>query len=316
MMGSWLLLAVFVAAVFIDKGSCRAKPEVTWYDQPKVSNIKLPYLQGMSINATADKQVPQHDTTTSMPPTPLKTITDVINERKLLKSEDSSAVANKSHEVPVIPMKRPSVYCFPESSTVQLSDNHRIPMKELKIGDRVKTLDARGYHGYSDVIGFLHRVDGHVIDYLSIKLANGKHLRVSDKHLVFKGKMDSRRFEEIFASQVKEGDCLVTEEGSENSKGVRLSRVLQVTMTTGKGVYAPLTRDGTMLVDGILVSCYAHWDSHQVAHAAVWPLRAWANVKAAFGSFIGWFPVSQPVSGIHWYAESLISMVQMFSQLK
>jgi len=60
--------------------------------------------------------------------------------------------------------------------------------------------------------------------------------------------------------------------------------IVRVEETIEKGVYAPLTEEGTVVVDGIMASCYSNYNSHQFAHAvhpyAVTILNA---LSAAFG---------------------------------
>ena len=43
------------------------------------------------------------------------------------------------------------------------------------------------------------------------------------------------------------------------------------------GAYVPLTMEGTVLVDGVLASCYASFD-HHLAHIAMTPIRWFPGV--------------------------------------
>merc|ERR1711879_926969 len=74
------------------------------------------------------------------------------------------------------------------------------------------------------------------------------------------------------ASQVHVGDQVsVVAEGAINS----LSLVLSVRRTFGKfDMFAPMTRTGTIVVDGVLASNYGNVASHGAAHAAFFPVRA------------------------------------------
>ena len=59
--------------------------------------------------------------------------------------------------------------------------------------------------------------------------------------------------ESVFADQIEEGDKLL------NWRGLKMTEeaVVAVEPAVEKGTWAPLTREGTLLVDGLLASCYA-----------------------------------------------------------
>ena len=48
--------------------------------------------------------------------------------------------------------------------------------------------------------------------------------------------------------------------------------VVHVEPTTEKGIWVPLTMDGTLLVDGLLASCYASF-SHDLVDLALAPVK-------------------------------------------
>ena len=55
--------------------------------------------------------------------------------------------------------------------------------------------------------------------------------------------------ESVFADQIEEGDRLVSWKEEETVVGVEVARE--------KGIWAPLTMEGTFLIDGLLASSYA-----------------------------------------------------------
>lgn len=207
-------------------------------------------------------------------------------------------------------MKRPTVHCFPRTSHAELPGNRLVAMTDLKLGDQVKTLDSQGKLIYSDVIAFLHRQEQAEAEYLSLAMEDGRSLKVSTKHLVFRVDDNTNEINAVYASDIKVGDTLKTGPDGQSS-------VTKITMATHVGVYAPLTRHGTMIVDGVLVSCYAHWHSHTIAHLSMAPLRMWTDITSLLTSFSKLF-INQSISlqsdfeGIHWYAESLMSIAQKF----
>jgi hypothetical protein len=68
-----------------------------------------------------------------------------------------------------------------------------------------------------------------------------------------------------------------------------------------QGYAAPLTQEGTIIVNHVAASCYATINSHRLAHAAVAPMRWW------FSSF-GQETFSSEIIGIHWFPRMLYQM--------
>jgi len=84
------------------------------------------------------------------------------------------------------------------------------------------------------------------------------------------------------------------------------------------GFSAPLTTAGTILVEGILVSCYAIVDSHRLAHLAMSPIR-WLyafNSNQFLPEYIKFIiQVDKQSNGIHWYPKILHTFLHQFKLL-
>ena len=74
--------------------------------------------------------------------------------------------------------------------------------------------------------------------------------------------------ESVFADQIEEGDKLVSWKGSKMTE----EAVVAVEPAIEKGTWAPLTMEGTLLVDGLLASCYASF-SHDLVDLALAPVK-------------------------------------------
>ena len=84
-----------------------------------------------------------------------------------------------------------------------------------------------------------------------------------------------------------------------NEEGVLVTEtVANVSDVMKQGYMAPLTAEGTLIVNNVAASCYATIDSHYVAHAAVAPMRWW------YGLF-GASKESNDVVGVHWFSTML-----------
>ena len=79
--------------------------------------------------------------------------------------------------------------------------------------------------------------------------------------------------ESVFADQIEEGDRLVRWEGSR----MREEPVVGVQPAREKGIWAPLTMEGTLLVDGLLASSYASF-SHPTSDMILAPVKSFPRL--------------------------------------
>lgn len=204
---------------------------------------------------------------------------------------------------------QPRRLCFPAVSRVTLESGESISMRQLNIGDRVSTLGTNGVTMYSEVIAFLHKETKTTAKFYNLKTNGEDIVRLSSQHLIFRKKNITSPISAVFASEINIGDLLYVL----NENVSTFQAVTKITMTTEIGVYAPLTRQGTLLVDGTLVSCYAHWPSHRAAHLFMAPLRAAYTLYRAWERVTGiqWYS-SQQTGGTHWYAGALMPLSSIF----
>ena len=125
---------------------------------------------------------------------------------------------------------------------------------------------------FSEVVTFLHYERKPFATYLAIQTECGSVLHVSGNHLVFTTPdVTTLKFKAVFASFLQPGDYIPGIESSNTQ--IQPTRVTKITSVRKQGVYAPMTRCGTIVVDGSVASCYASYPSHAVAHAVMAPLR-------------------------------------------
>ncbi|CAH2239768.1 tiggy-winkle hedgehog protein [Pararge aegeria] len=182
--------------------------------------------------------------------------------------------------------------CFPSGSIVHTVDGPR-DIAFLRKGDRVLASDAVGKMVYSEVLTFIDREPNATRQFIEITAENGVSITTTPSHLLLLAAADGWR--ESFATNIEVGDVLLTRgQGSV----MRPSRVVKTRVVSKRGVYAPLTSAGTIIVDDALASCYALVRSHALAHAAMAPLRWMA----------GWSSSSEASRGVHWYANALYNV--------
>lgn len=142
------------------------------------------------------------------------------------------------------------------------------------------------------MLTFIDRDPNATRRFVQVTAENGVTITTTPSHLLLLAAADGWR--EVFASNVEVGDVLLTR----GPAGVmRPSAVVRRQYVTKRGVFAPLTKAGTIIVDDALASCYAMVKSHSLAHTAMAPLR-WMSA---------WSGKESP-RGVHWYANALYAM--------
>lgn len=235
--------------------------------------------------------------------------------------------------------------CFPGSATVHLEHGGTKLVKDLRPGDRVLAADDQGRLLYSDFLTFLDRDDGTKKVFYVIETREPRErLLLTAAHLLFvaphndsaaaepeapsgagppPGGAPGRRA--LFASRVRPGQrvYVVAERGGD--RRLLPAAVHSVTLREeATGAYAPLTAQGTILINRVLASCYAVIEEHGWAHWAFAPFRLAHALLAALaparthrggdgdGGGGGCVPPPAPgaadepgVAGVHWYSQLL-----------
>ena len=176
--------------------------------------------------------------------------------------------------------------CFSGYNTVEVQGKGWIGMTELQIGDRVRTCGG----DYSLVYSFFHKHADMLAQFIRITMADGNVLEVSSDHLLYANGSIVR------AADVKKGDSLPKTVVAIDS-GVHR-----------RGLYAPVTQSGEMVVSGACSSSYvALWQYHApsiqnwATHAAMAVFRLACSDNAClheaydsdtgFGSHYSWLIV-------------------------
>mmetsp|Transcript_19011 Transcript_19011/g.28179 ORF Transcript_19011/g.28179 Transcript_19011/m.28179 type:complete len:711 (+) Transcript_19011:18-2150(+) len=149
--------------------------------------------------------------------------------------------------------------CFSAGTSVESRNGDRIPIGDLKLGDFVKTYDARsGTYSYEPVYSWSHYQTKSDEKIEFIQLMPSK-LELSPNHLVF---LDNGNA--VPASLVEKGNRLLS--------GDQVTSVKRVYRKDG--LYAPFTPSGTIVVNDQIASTYVSLqkDSATVKLQNGWPL--------------------------------------------
>lgn len=178
--------------------------------------------------------------------------------------------------------------CFPGSGEV-LTPSGAVPVSAVREGDEVQVMRPDGSLSFSPVLMFLHRDPLVSRSFLRLTTSSGASLTLTSSHLIVLLQRqhavsptptvgDAVEYGGVvLAGRVEAGDFLLLT----GQEGVRLEKVVGIKHVAGAGVFAPLTAEGTVVVDGFVASCYAVIDSQTVAHWAFLPVRLYVNLKEA-----------------------------------
>ncbi|XP_043920720.1 sonic hedgehog protein [Protopterus annectens] len=201
--------------------------------------------------------------------------------------------------------------CFPGDATVTLENGVTKMIKDLNPGDRILAADEEGKLVYSDFIMFLDKEEKskkifHVIETKEPK----RRIPLTTAHLLFLSSNSTNNeepFQTTFASNVAPGQIIYISERDKNQ--LQAVTVERVYLKEYIGAYAPLTTQGTVLINGVFASCYAVIEEHNWAHLAFVPLRLGYKIASLI------FPKEQKMingtcqeDGVHWYSKVLYQL--------
>lgn len=190
-----------------------------------------------------------------------------------------------------------------------METGHQKFIRDLRPGERVLTSsgsDGSSELAYSQVLAFLDRDPATQKLFYTLQTEAGARLSLTAAHLLLVSEGNcsegARRppgaLRTVYASDAQPGHCVLVVDGKvgQSPREGRLSRITRVTARERRGAFAPLTEQGTLVVDGVVVSCYALVDKHSFAHLAFSPLRlmhSWIGTTGYHGD------------GVHWYSRLL-----------
>ncbi|XP_048868338.1 sonic hedgehog protein A-like isoform X1 [Brienomyrus brachyistius] len=198
--------------------------------------------------------------------------------------------------------------CFPGTAFVSLEDGRQKPIRDLRVGDKVLSADSQGNLVYSDFIMFMDQdVNTSRVFYVIETQKPTRRLTLTAAHLLFV--LDNRTdlfggMRATFASSVKPGQMVwVVDDLQAQLKAVTVQRIYT---EEHRSSFAPVTEQGTIVVDQVLASCYAVIEDHAWAHWAFAPVR-WSYRFVSFLFPIGGATTNDVLKsdGIHWFSKLL-----------
>ena len=197
---------------------------------------------------------------------------------------------------------------------VRLENGEQRRISDVKVGDSVLAANELGQLQFSQVIMKAHDDPELTNRFQTIRTKTGRNLTLTAYHLIYKANLNepSQDLKEImsskpvFASEIKKGDfVLVSDENNQMMKDVVVSNDVVIR----KGISAPITAFGNIVVDDILASCYTHYD-HSFVHMLFAPIRWYYDTTHLLSTmkmldFHGSSEQEPEKSEQHWYPTTL-----------
>ena len=216
--------------------------------------------------------------------------------------------------------------CFPETATARHEDGRKVSMKDLRVGDRVLTLNHLHQPTFTEVTMIMDRqTKVMATDYVRITTQNNQTLTLSMNHLIPVVAQNSTHRQFIFSKDVRpqyhevyvyagRRDCSHGGYGGGSGKESCISKslVVSVELVERQGAYAPLTMEGTIVVDDVLASCYASFPSHWVSHYVFY---IWRTFYALFSQLVDLSLYQSLSDGVHWYPNLFRTALNAFPVL-
>jgi len=180
---------------------------------------------------------------------------------------------------------------YPGSAIIIDRQGCRRQISSLDVGDEVQVIINNEIRA-EPVITFIHRQPEVVQEFLQITTEKNNILKITEDHLMFVER--TGKAAAIPARDVKVEDILYVRAGH----SVEKDAVLSISKVFEKGVYAPVTLSGTILVNDVHTSCYFDVLSHEWSHRAMGVVRAvhyvspcilqWISGVGQKNGFPGW----------------------------
>lgn len=155
--------------------------------------------------------------------------------------------------------------------------------------------------------------------FVNIKTDKNKSLTVSRHHFVARIKQNreieisEENIEFIFAKDLKTNDILI----SLNENKREFERIIEIETVYEQGAFAPLTEEGTLMVNSLYVSCYANTIVHDLAHFLFQPIIKWSVYFRDYFDMLFYrlftdVQIDETHSqqeGIYWYAKMFLNLL-------
>ena len=142
-------------------------------------------------------------------------------------------------------------------------------MADVRVGDRVLSVNRQGEAVYSDVVYLPHGANNHPTTYVQIGTESGRDLKMTTNHILPAGACALSSLPLVTASSIAVGDCVQTVSGRE--------QVVSVSEVGGHGIYSIIAMEELVVVNGIVATPFGgvnptlantYYNLHRMAYIA------------------------------------------------
>lgn len=149
-------------------------------------------------------------------------------------------------------------------------------------------------------------IDLYLALFYKIRTKSGHEISLTKYHLIGIESFE-KNFHFKFAKDIRKDDFLYIYHHHQ----IQCSPVVNITIEIQQGFYSPLTIHGTMLINEILISSYAHVQDHNQAQIIFFPLRIFYRMSSFF-NFKGRVFSENSNEGLHWIISLLFHWTRTF----
>ncbi|PAV83740.1 hypothetical protein WR25_25121 [Diploscapter pachys] len=176
--------------------------------------------------------------------------------------------------------------CF-SSDTWLTTPSGKKRIDEVEVGDFILTTNKTHVY-FAPILMWLHKEPEVNASFITVITEFGKALRLTDKHLMYMTECEDNydeyiRFtptKPVYADELRIGQCVIV-----IHKGrFRQQKIESIFITQRKGIYAPLTSNGRLIVNDMLASCHSNTKGVIIQYKFA---EVFTYVRRAVGDFIG-----------------------------
>ena len=200
--------------------------------------------------------------------------------------------------------------CFPASALVDVQGKGASPMRELKYGDKVRSVvRSTGAIQYREVYLFGHRTPTVQRQFIELKMSGGQTLQLTSRHFIPRclsgcDSYSTAKSENVYAMDIAAGNKLFV---SGFDSEIQVSEVISVSEVSSVGVFNPFVFGADLIVDGVVASPHSDWilDSIVPGFAIKWlPLVYEILLSPIYLTYTALSPLLGPETA-RWMAEDL-----------